>query len=101
MSFFVIGFGFIFMNFTFKSILFYITVAGNFFACIFNIYNIIKRRKIVPELNPILDDAFKEEEKIQQEIDRFIEKLIERIKQEPKFELDKNIYSMYNEIFGD
>ena len=100
--FFVIGvFGFIFMNFTFKSILFYITVAGNFFACIFNIYNIIKRRKIVPELNPILNDAFKEEEKIQQEIDRLIEQLIERIKQEPKFELDKNIYRMYTEIFGD
>ena len=76
-------------------------IMDNFFACIFNIYNIIKRRKIVPELNPILDDAFKEEEKIQQEIDRFIEKLIERIKQEPKFELDKNIYRMYTEIFGD
>ena len=55
--------------------------------------------KIIDQLNKVLDEAYKEEEKIQQEIDSLYNELTERIKQEPKFELDKTISSISTDIF--
>ena len=61
--------------------------------------NIVLSSKIIVQLNQVLDEAYKEEEKIQQEIDRLYEELTERIKQEPKFELDKTMSSISTDIF--
>ena len=61
--------------------------------------NIVLSSKIIVQLNQVLDEAYKEEEKIQQEIDRLYEELTERIKQEPKFELDKTMSSISTNIF--
>ena len=55
--------------------------------------------KIINQLNQILDEDYKEEEKIQQEIDKLYEDLTERIKQEPKFQLDKTFSSISTDIF--
>ena len=61
--------------------------------------DIVMSSKIIGQLKDILDEAYKEEEKIQQEIDKLYEELTERIKQEPKFQLDKTISSISTEIF--
>jgi len=61
--------------------------------------NIVMSSKIIGQLNQILDEAYKEEEKIQQEIDKLYEELTQRIKQEPKFELDKTFSSISTDIF--
>ena len=61
--------------------------------------NIVMSSKIINQLNQILDEAYKEEEKIQQEIDKLYEDLTERIKQEPKFQLDKTFSSISTDIF--
>ena len=61
--------------------------------------NIVMSSKIIGQLNQVLDEAYKEEEKIQKEIDRLYEELIERIKQEPKFALDKTMSSISTDLF--
>ena len=61
--------------------------------------NIVMSSKIISQLNQILDEAYKEEEKIQKEIDSLYEELTERIKQEPKFKLDKTMSSISTEIY--
>ena len=55
--------------------------------------------KIIDQLNQVLDEAYKEEEKIQKEIDKLYEDLTELLKQEPKFELDKTMSSISTNIF--
>lgn len=61
--------------------------------------NIAMSSKIIDQLNQVLDEAYKEEEKIQKEIDKLYEDLTELLKQEPKFELDKTMSSISTNIF--
>ena len=61
--------------------------------------NIAMSSQIIDQLNQVLDEAYKEEEKIQKEIDKLYEDLTEILKQEPKFELDKTMSSISTNIF--
>ena len=83
------------------SIAYGISTAANVVSGICHTSNIVMSSKIIDQLSQILEEAYKEEEKIQQEIDKLIEELTERIKQEPKFELDKTISSISTEINDD
>ena len=61
--------------------------------------DIVISSKIIGQLKDVLDEAYKEEEKIQQEVDKLYEEFTERIKHEPKFQLDKTISSISTDIF--
>ena len=81
------------------SVMYGISTAMNIASGAAHTANIVMSSKILDQLNQVLDEAYKEEEKIQQEIDSLFEELTERIKQEPKFELDKTMSSISTEIF--
>lgn len=81
------------------SVVYGISTAMNIASGAAHTANIVMSSKILSQLNQVLDEAYKEEEKIQQEIDSLYEELTERIKQEPKFELDKTMSSISTEIF--
>ena len=81
------------------SVMYGISTAMNIASGAAHTANIVMSSKILDQLNQVLDEAYKEEEKIQQEIDSLYEELTERIKQEPKFELDKTMSSISTEIF--
>ena len=81
------------------SVAYGISTVANITSGVCHTTNIVLSSKIIDQLNQVLDEAYKEEEKIQQEIDRLYNELTERIKQEPKFELDKTISSISTDIF--
>jgi len=81
------------------SVMYGISTAMNIASGVAHTTNIVMSSKIISQLNQILDEAYKEEEKIQKEIDSLYEELTERIKQEPKFELDKTMSSISTEIY--
>ena len=81
------------------SVMYGISTAMNIVSGVAHTTNIVMSSKIISQLNQILDEAYKEEEKIQKEIDSLYEELTERIKQEPKFELDKIMSSLSTEIY--
>lgn len=81
------------------SVVYGISSVANVASGVAHTANIVMSSKIIDQLNQVLDEAYKEEEKIQQEIDRLYEDLTERIKQEPKFELDKTMSSISTDIF--
>ena len=81
------------------SVVYGISSAANIVSGAAHTANIVMSSKIIGQLKDILDEAYKEEEKIQKEIDALYEELTQRIKQEPKFELDKTISSISTDIF--
>ena len=81
------------------SVVYGISSVANVASGVAHTANIVMSSKIIDQLNQVLDEAYKEEEKIQQEIDRLYEDLTERIKQEPKFALDKTMSSISTDIF--
>ena len=92
-------FGIIGRIMSYNKFLYGVSSVANITSGIGHTANIVMSSKIIGQLNQVLDEAYKEEEKIQKEIDRLYEELIERIKQEPKFELDKTMSSISTDLF--
>ena len=81
------------------SVVYGVSTVFNVSSAALHTADIVMSSKIIGQLKDVLDEAYKEEEKIQEEIDKLYEELMERIKQEPKFQLDKTISSISTDIF--